>query len=356
MMARVYLAAGYGRRAEMLELTKALHVAGHEVVSRWIFGTHETPEIAARGIADDQPAPAEGASWADEDLEDVLRCDVLVAFTDGPRIVCEQCEGTGRLECDGQPYDCYVCKGTGGDPRPWQRGGRHVEFGLALAWSKHLIVAGPREHVFHWLPQVRWVDCAAPESWERRLLGELAGVEADRLRAERQVPDWFPTPPYETSPLLESLPLPQVAGQLEQAGIKPFPLRPSEPAPAEGLPGEATPHDAAGRPDLTATPGPWVPMESVDHGEPVRIFGRGRFVEGDQVEIMFGGQPLRFPVTGGRLEAEFEVVRCHVEEHDGRPVTVYDELRLTGVSTTSVTAAPGAQEGGSDGDHPAAGA
>jgi len=35
-----------------------------------------------------------------------------------------------------------------------KRGGRHVEFGLALAWGKRLMIVGPRENVFHCLPQV----------------------------------------------------------------------------------------------------------------------------------------------------------------------------------------------------------
>jgi hypothetical protein len=37
-------------------------------------------------------------------------------------------------------------------------GGRHVELGLALAWSKNVIVVGQREHIFHRLPQVSVVD------------------------------------------------------------------------------------------------------------------------------------------------------------------------------------------------------
>ena len=34
------------------------------------------------------------------------------------------------------------------------RGGRHVEFGMALAWRKRVLVVGPRETVFHTLGQV----------------------------------------------------------------------------------------------------------------------------------------------------------------------------------------------------------
>jgi hypothetical protein len=41
------------------------------------------------------------------------------------------------------------------------RGGRHVEFGLAVALNKRLIVVGYRENLFHWLPQVEFVS-----SWQ----------------------------------------------------------------------------------------------------------------------------------------------------------------------------------------------
>lgn len=39
-----------------------------------------------------------------------------------------------------------------------KRGGRHVEFGMALAWGLRLIVIGQRENVFHCLPQVERYD------------------------------------------------------------------------------------------------------------------------------------------------------------------------------------------------------
>ena len=38
------------------------------------------------------------------------------------------------------------------------RGGRHVEFGLGLAWNKIVVVVGPRENVFHCLSDVYQFD------------------------------------------------------------------------------------------------------------------------------------------------------------------------------------------------------
>ena len=42
---KVYLAARYGRRLEMLEVAKRLEATGHEVTSRWIRGS-----TGARGL------------------------------------------------------------------------------------------------------------------------------------------------------------------------------------------------------------------------------------------------------------------------------------------------------------------
>lgn len=36
------------------------------------------------------------------------------------------------------------------------RGGRHVEYGIALARGVRVIVVGFRENIFHWLPQVEF--------------------------------------------------------------------------------------------------------------------------------------------------------------------------------------------------------
>lgn len=45
------------------------------------------------------------------------------------------------------------------------RGGRHVEFGIALANGARVIVVGHRENIFHWLPQIEFF-----ETWEQALV------------------------------------------------------------------------------------------------------------------------------------------------------------------------------------------
>lgn len=110
---RFYLAARYSRRAEMLGYAAVLELYGHEVVSTWIDGHHET-----RPGIDADATDEERRVWATEDVFDVKRSDVVVSFTDQER----------------------------------GRGGRHVEFGLGLAWKKRLVLIGPyREHIFHCL-------------------------------------------------------------------------------------------------------------------------------------------------------------------------------------------------------------
>jgi hypothetical protein len=106
---RIYIASRYDRRFEMLGVTGVLMRAGHDVTSRWIEGRGDGPELEAR-----------------EDVADVLRADCLLSFTEEP---------------------------TAGVP--WSaRGGRHVEFGVALATGKRLCIVGPRENIFHYLPRV----------------------------------------------------------------------------------------------------------------------------------------------------------------------------------------------------------
>ena len=115
---KVYLAAKYGQMMEMRDVRDRLVAAGHEVTSQWIDGKEESDA----GATD---ATMEAA--ARMDIEDVLRADVLVAFS----------QERGTLH-------------TGG--------GRHVEFGVAVGEGIDVLVVGPKgEHVFHYLGGVEHV-------------------------------------------------------------------------------------------------------------------------------------------------------------------------------------------------------
>ena len=120
---RIYLAARYSRREELLGYAKILEGLGHKITSTWIDGHHET-----RPNIDHVATDLERGDWAEEDLNDLARCDAIVAFTNQPN-------GYGR-----------------------ERGGYHVEFGIALGMHKRLIVVGPRVNVFHCLITVEQYD------------------------------------------------------------------------------------------------------------------------------------------------------------------------------------------------------
>lgn len=87
-----------------------LECRGHEVTSSWLSG-----------LQDGHP----DAECAATDEADVRRSDVFVLFS--------------------EKRDASEDRG---------RGGRHVEFGMAYAMGKRIIVVGERENVFHSLPGV----------------------------------------------------------------------------------------------------------------------------------------------------------------------------------------------------------
>ena len=110
---------------------------GYIVDARWLKGEHQIHDGALAVESATETMPPEGRAFAEDDVEDLRRSDVLLSFSEAPR--------SGK-----------------------SRGGRHVEFGMALAFSMtrwppmRLIVVGPRENIFHCLPQVE--VCA---TWEQ---------------------------------------------------------------------------------------------------------------------------------------------------------------------------------------------
>lgn len=105
---KLYLAAPFADREKIAKIGDRLKSLGAVITARWIYGGEE-------GLSREQIAIL--------DLADVDACDTLVLFT-FPR---------GTLT-------------TGG--------GRHVEFGYAMARGKNLVVIGSRENVFCHAPNV----------------------------------------------------------------------------------------------------------------------------------------------------------------------------------------------------------
>ncbi len=97
-MADIYLAASYNRKDEMCAIAEKLQLLGHTITSRWIVQHGEDQETGAR-----------------EDLEDIDNSAWVISFT-----------GAGTTS-----------------------GGRHVEFGYALAKGKAMVLIGEPENVFH---------------------------------------------------------------------------------------------------------------------------------------------------------------------------------------------------------------
>lgn len=119
---RIYLAARYSRREELLDYAHDLTSTGHTITSRWLNGNHQ---VSDAGLSE-EGTPEERTRFALEDWQDLVAADACISFTEEPR---------STLTKD-------------------SRGGRHVEFGAALALGKLCVVIGPRENVFHCMPNV----------------------------------------------------------------------------------------------------------------------------------------------------------------------------------------------------------
>jgi hypothetical protein len=139
---KIYLAARYSRNAEMRGVRDVLQTLGHHITSRWIdchagkYLTSFTPEHLNND-------PEYCSAIARHDWDDLSEADTVISFTDT----------------------------TGGG-----KGGRHVEFGLSLALGKRSILVGPRENVFHTLPEIEhypsWFSCVVALSTETRAMSE----------------------------------------------------------------------------------------------------------------------------------------------------------------------------------------
>ena len=117
---KIYLAARYSRHPEMRDYRDQLEAHGHQVTSRWIdlHGGDLGQSIPPERLNLD---PEGCRRYAETDLMDIIESEMVISFTEG--------NGGGK-------------------------GGRHTEFGLAVAMHKITVIIGPREHVFHTLPSV----------------------------------------------------------------------------------------------------------------------------------------------------------------------------------------------------------
>lgn len=109
----IYLAARYSRLLEMQECAKKIEMLGGTVTSRWTKGDHQVLDADLMHEAHRDRA----LQFMREDLEDIEKADAVVFFAEKLRTP--------------------------------TRGGRHFEFGYALARNKLLYLIGSPEHIFH---------------------------------------------------------------------------------------------------------------------------------------------------------------------------------------------------------------
>lgn len=106
---KLYIASNYNSHPEMRGIAARLEASGHFVTSEWIQGTHGSGDQNER--------------WARIDIRDLEAAEGLVLFTED--------FSNSRV-----------------------RGGKHVEFGYAMAKGKRLFIIGARRNVFHSLSEV----------------------------------------------------------------------------------------------------------------------------------------------------------------------------------------------------------
>lgn len=119
---KVYLASNYHSHPVMRDIRDRLSEYGIEVTSRWIEGNHENlvEMVQKKGTYEKvniSSDPNESKRFAEEDLEDIDKAQILVFFSE--------------------------------DINPQRnRGGKHVEYGYALGKGKWVILVGSVKNVF----------------------------------------------------------------------------------------------------------------------------------------------------------------------------------------------------------------
>lgn len=129
---KVYLAAGFSRKDEIADKSQDLWGIGVDTTSSWPW------ETVGNKTTLDQVDDVYKRTHARRDVNEIKAADALVLFTQDPTV-------------------------------PFVRGGRMHEAGLAHGLGKKVIVCGPRENIFHWLPEIEvyatWDEVKERLSW-----------------------------------------------------------------------------------------------------------------------------------------------------------------------------------------------
>jgi hypothetical protein len=149
---KVYLASRYSRRQELSGYRDELTALGIQVTSRWIDGPGQRRLDNDQLLGPEEEFLVESGATTPEALEVRRLCAAADLWDVG----------------DAQIMLTFTFGGGG-------RGGRHVEWGYALAQGLTLVVVGPREHIFHDLAHEQF------DSWQEAkgyLLSLAEGVTA----------------------------------------------------------------------------------------------------------------------------------------------------------------------------------
>ncbi len=127
----IYIAGLWDARARLCEVRDRVEAAGHKVVGTWLDAENK-PAHSEQGVINSGGHDL-AKNYAVRDADEVVNlCDMLMLDT----------------------LDLNV------------RGGREVEYGLALASNKRTVVVGPKRNVFHsiahyhfenWDEAIRWL-------------------------------------------------------------------------------------------------------------------------------------------------------------------------------------------------------
>jgi hypothetical protein len=133
----LYFAGSFSRKPELLVCMAEFEAQGHTCTSRWLKTDHEDDVTS-----DDELAPGGPAEdFALEDIDDIGSAEGLLFFSSRD----------------------HEAKG---------RGGRHTEFGIALATQKPIFFIGRREQAFHALVPSFWMY----DDFEQ-FIGDLENVQ-----------------------------------------------------------------------------------------------------------------------------------------------------------------------------------
>ena len=115
---KIYLAAAFARKNEIAEKSQELENLGIKVTSTWPW-EEAAPNSHLHDVSNEYLVRN-----GRKDLREIIASDAVILFTQSPLT-------------------------------PFCRGGRMHEAGFAMGLGKTLIVCGPRENIFHYLPEVR---------------------------------------------------------------------------------------------------------------------------------------------------------------------------------------------------------